>query len=786
MLFTVESGRNFSTMKLRYSIAAIAIINCLYIPIASAQNVDIGGVDVTAQSGAKPSTKPNPDGHRKLSNADAVGDHAPKGSAPALAPAQANLQAAEPGSIISDKIIQDVAKPSSDYNEAAKFSPGFYSSNPSGTGDSVSGWRGFSDGQFNITFDGIPFGDANDPSHHSQSYFPGPFIGQEVVDRAPGPASQVGYATYGGTLSLMSHELTDKMGGNIQSSYGNFNTFGLSGTIQTGILPSGGRLLAQFSHQSSDGVLQFGQTQGDYGLLKFEQPIGNFKLTLFSSVGREQYNNSSGITYAQWQQFGKNYGELGNNPTINTFTGYNNSHKQTDMEYIRLQGNLLGFDVNNTLYTYAYGYPKYQNNGFDQTVEGPATLLKIKVPQANGTKITTPIIGVGPNDVSGHLQLNDYRGFGDILKLKRNINAGWASGQLRTGFWVEHVDNFRSQPYIDYTSGLTYAQLGNPNNTSYKLLLNSHINNFQPFVEYEWKPTDKLSITPGYKFEAFQRIHDATVNQKTLAPLYYSHTYYGNLPFLTLRYKLTDQTTVYAQASRGMLAPLVAAYYVFNPSENTIKPQTTDNYQVGAAYKSKKFTADADMYLIKASHFSSTYTDPQGTVYYKDGGNATYQGIEGEMSYSLMSGLSLYGSGSVGTAKYTGGLNNGLAIGGAPSFTAAGGIIYDNGQIFGSVLTKVVGSSYGTQGSDQVATFTVNKVSTYSTTDAVLGYRAALPGKVGFARKLEITAGVNNIFNSRAITDISGTPATNDPVTAGLQYNFLPSRTYYLSANVTF
>ena len=782
MLFRTKSGRARAVGVLLCSSATIAISMSLYSSQAYAQSVDIGSVDVNAQ-GTQPTDAKS---KHKLSDADTVGSAAPAGSAPALAPAQANLQAAEPGSIISDKSIQDVSTPVADYNEAAKFSPGFYTSNPTGTGDSVSGWRGFADGQFNITFDGIPFGDANDPSHHSQSYFPSPFIGQEVVDRAPGPASQVGYATFGGTLSLMSHKLTDKMGGSLQTSYGNFNTFTTSGTIQTGVLPWGGRLLAQFSHQSSDGVLIDGKTQGDFGLLKYEQPLGDFNLTAFSTFGQERYNNTNSISYAQWQQFGKNYAGLGSNPALNTFTGYNNSVKQTDMEYLRLQGPALGFTVDNTLYTYAYSYPRFQNNGLDQTVEGPATLLTIKVPQLNGTKIATPVIGVGPTDVSGHLQLNNYRAFGDIFKLSRDVNAGWASGQLRTGAWVEHVDNFRFQPYIDYTKGLTYAQLGNPANISNKLDLNSHIDNFQPFIEYEWKPTDRLSITPGYKFEAFQRTHDAIVNQKTLAPLYYQHTYYGNLPFLTVRYKINDETTAYAQASRGMLAPLVAAYYVFHPSENTIQPQTTDNYQIGAAYKSGKITADADAYLIKASHYSSTYTDPTGTVFFKDGGNATFQGVEGELSYSLFTGLSLYGSGSVGSAKYTGGANGGLAIGGAPSFTAAGGIIYDDGRIFGSVLTKVVGSSYGTQGSDQAAGFTVNKVSAYTTTDAVLGYRADLDKKFGALKKLEIKAGVNNIFNSRAITDISGTPATNDPTTAGLTYNFLPARMYYLSAKVDF
>src|SRR5487761_2147640 len=225
MLINIKFGRTRAVGVLLCSVATIAISVSLSSSKAFAQNVDIGGVDVNAQ-GAQNTNAKNTD---KISDPDTVGSSAPAGSAPALAPSQANLESAEPASIISDKIIQDVAKPSGDYNEAAKFSPGFYISNPTGTGDSVSGWRGFADGQFNITYDGIPFGDANDPSHHSQAYFPAPFIGQEVVDRSPGAASQVGYATFGGTLSLLSHKLTDKMGGNTQTSYGNFNTLGTSG-----------------------------------------------------------------------------------------------------------------------------------------------------------------------------------------------------------------------------------------------------------------------------------------------------------------------------------------------------------------------------------------------------------------------------------------------------------------------------------------------------------------------------------------------------------------------------
>ena len=52
--------------------------------------------------------------------------------------------------------------------------------------------RGMPDGSFGMTYDGIPFGDTNGPSHHSESYFPASTIGSIAVDRGPGNAGQYG------------------------------------------------------------------------------------------------------------------------------------------------------------------------------------------------------------------------------------------------------------------------------------------------------------------------------------------------------------------------------------------------------------------------------------------------------------------------------------------------------------------------------------------------------------------------------------------------------------------
>ena len=46
--------------------------------------------------------------------------------------------------------------------------------------------RGFGDGEYNVTYDGIPFADTNDPTHHTTAYFPASTIGAAEVDRGPG------------------------------------------------------------------------------------------------------------------------------------------------------------------------------------------------------------------------------------------------------------------------------------------------------------------------------------------------------------------------------------------------------------------------------------------------------------------------------------------------------------------------------------------------------------------------------------------------------------------------
>ena len=92
----------------------------------------------------------------------------------AAVPGTTPLDVVQPTSVISEDFIAKNLPPSGNYDEAIKFSPSVFDTAPNGPGLAESqniSIRGFQDGQFNVTFDGIPWGDSNDFTHHTTSYF---------------------------------------------------------------------------------------------------------------------------------------------------------------------------------------------------------------------------------------------------------------------------------------------------------------------------------------------------------------------------------------------------------------------------------------------------------------------------------------------------------------------------------------------------------------------------------------------------------------------------------------
>lgn len=277
-----------------------------------------------------------------------------------LAPVTASLATTQPQAIVSRSFIEDSLPATADFNQIALITPSvsnYGGNNGIGLSESKAQIRGFQDGEYNVTYDGVPFGDTNDPTHHSTTFFPSNTIETLVVDRGPGNASQLGQATFGGTFNLFSRATREDLSGSLEATYGSFNTYLARAILQTGRLEKLGGVQAVFTGQyvHSDGRTSYSKYQ-NYNLFgKVIVPVGpDVTLTLLGTYNKNRFNqaDSDGSTLLQQSLYGKYYG-LNADPKTSQYYGYNHTDKTTDFEIVKLEAHLApGAVFENRAYTY--------------------------------------------------------------------------------------------------------------------------------------------------------------------------------------------------------------------------------------------------------------------------------------------------------------------------------------------------------------------------------------------------------------------------------------------------
>jgi iron complex outermembrane recepter protein len=647
-------------------------------------------------------------------------------SAPAQAPTQGSLTADEPQSIINRHYIQNSTAPTANYSDIVQIAPSVNSVNPNGAGLMESqglSIRGFQDGQFNVTFDGIPFGDSNDFTHHSTSFFTSQNIGGITVDRGPGDASQIGFATFGGTIAVQSREPSMTPSVSLLGSYGSFDTWLTGAEFNTGDMQQWGdaRAMVGYSHTNSDGYLTNASQRRDNIFFKLEKPVGDDTLvTVYANYNRIHQDVSLGATAAQIHQFGPNFG-LSGDPNSQSYSGYNFDRINTDMEYIDVQTRIAEWKIENKLYTYAYYHDGF--NGLDPNGETP-----------NGTSF-------GPNNVPGQQITNNYRALGDIATAERKIGPG----TLQLGGWLTHQSNFRDNMNVD--DSLNFA-LQTLNFTMHDTLLT-----FEPYVQYAWNLPLGLTLTPGLKYVSFNRSIDAPVNQGSGVPVNYSHTWTKVLPSVTLHEQINSNWSAYAQFAQGFLAPNLNIFYVANPAGSSQpSPEQTNNYQVGTTYKSKRLTVSADLYYIDFLNAITSQT-VGGNTTFSNAGGAVYKGFESEATFYAGLGFSVYGNLTFNSAKQK---SSGDWMPNAPQSTAALGLLYERGPLNGSLISKFVGHQFGSTGDQQ-------PIGSFMVTNFAASY--TIRNLAPWLHNTRIGLEVDNIFNRTSINALAGfTAADNTPL----------------------
>ena len=718
------------------------------------------------------------------------------------------LDATQPTVDFSRDFIRNNTPLTSNYTEIVGLAPSVQSVTPNGPGlaeNQILSIRGFIDGYYDVTFDGIPFQDSNDFTHHSTSYFMAHSLGGVNVNYGPGTAATIGNATFCCSIDNLSKDPLEVATLTPYASFGSWHTRVFGAELDTGKLANLGGAAGYIDAASSstDGQLtNMGQDRKNI-FAKFAAPVApNTVLTLVGMYNQVHQYISLGATAAQIAQYGPNWG-LSSDPNNQAYYGYNFDDIHTDFEYVGLQSSLGNWTLDNKLYTYAYYHTGH--NGTDPNGETP-----------NGTYW-------GADNVPGQLLTNNYRSWGDTFNVKYTL--GFAD--LKAGIWADRQSNERSLPEVDMTLGgytlnpnganwltnggsSTYpkdggvgasgpcaassmpATPGSPiaQPTAAELqgaftcnggrLLSQTLTTLQPYFMVDLHVLPGLTLSPGVRYDHFQRDVNATVDVKSALPESYKNTYSAALPSLLAHYSITNDWAAYAQAAKGFMAP---NENFFNRGPNTtpgstnLQPQETWSYQTGTTWQSPRLTASADVYYI---HFSNEILSEKfgpDTIFYNAGGT-NYKGVEANATYYVGKGLSLYANGSVNRAKVinnaqtncvTGNCTGGLWVPNAPNATLAYGAIYNQNGIYASLIDKYVGRTYGDAGETQ-------PIGSYSVLNGALGYTFG----EGRLKGASIKANVGNILNKTPVIALAGYTAwAGTPL-----YWTMPERNFNVSLEV--
>jgi len=741
------------------------------------------------------------------------------------APAKASLDTTEPQTIINRSYIENFVPPTADYVTILSIVPGMTGGDPNGPGLSDGGakntLRGLPDGSFTMQYDGIPFGDTNGPTHHNISYFPASTIGSAVVDRGPGNAGNMGAATYGGTVKLFSQTLSDDPHAMGAFTYGSFGTQQEVANLETGSIDwlGGSKFMLNIQGLDSDGALSLQDVRERNFLYKSETPLGpDWKLTMFADYSylKEHLDDNNGLTASQVDAFGKNFALQNTNASLPTYWAYNWTNKETDMEYIRLQGDITSTThLDNTSYTYAYWNHTFSPNAQTQEACTASTSTTPCVDGLTnddtlaGTKQKTwyflnPTTGqVNTNraapgtDLLAYDKVNEYRVFGDLIRLTQDYDFGWVSGEVRTGAWLEEQTTHRYKYMFDMNScaqqnvdpwnvGLAQAAamcgIGPKAGTTVNVVGGKYAYNgnqgyakddeysgwqqYEPFVEVDIKPFDGLTLTPGVKYVHWNHDVDAQVAQGSLCgvsvtcagfnsagqPFSQSFTTTDTLPFFQANYKIDQNWSTYFEYAQGIYVPDVSAFENASPVApgSFPAPQTTTNYQWGTVFYADQFTFDADVYMINVNNNYSTEVCPYDSseTCYLNTGKALYKGIEGEGTYAFdrvgsldLRGFSVFANGALMSSKQTSGQYAGNWEISAPRWTVAAGLIYKTDEWKFAVIDKLVGAQYS-----DVQNLDADRIPSYNNMTLTAGYNFG---------PVETSISIDNVLDSRSVISIT-------------------------------
>ncbi len=607
--------------------------------------------------------------------------------------------------------------------------------------------RSFNQNQLGFNFDGIPLGDMSYGNHnglHISRVVSPENIGTVRVTQGSGALGTQSTNNLGGTVETFSMDPLDRLAVQANGTYGSDNT--IRGFVRLNAGSANGvRGFVSYGYGSTDKYRGNGKQDQHMVNAKVVVPVGEATLDgwfSFSDRREQDYQDMSlGMlarlgygwdnsfpdyaTAIRYADIGNNRGETGA-PVSNAAAGtvYPGNVTSVDDAYYDASGlrqdtvaaiglkSPLGDDVKVALRGY------YHHN------KGMGLWGTPYVPSPNGTPIS--------------IRTTEY-------KIDRGGLFGridWDSGinALSVGGWFEANSFNQARRFYALESrtnpGRSFREYPeNPFFTQWEF--NFDTSTVQYFVE-DRIDLGQLKINLGWK--GFKVSNEATAVVAASFPQGKIDVTDWFQPHVGANFSLSDKAELFAgftQATRSYASatttgPFSTNQAGFNAIAGTLKPETSDTYELGARYNSPVFNGVVGVYLVNfQNRLLSAASGPSivgSPSVLQNVGAVRAAGFEAVGDLKLGGGLGLFASYSYTDATYRDDVRN---ISGAllaaikdktvvdsPKHLLRGELTYDRGSLFGRIGANYMSKRFFTYTNDQSVPGRV-------LVDATLGYRLA-------------------------------------------------------------
>lgn len=600
-----------------------------------------------------------------------------------------------------------------------------------------------------------------------------------------------------GLLSLSLDDPHKAMGGLIDGSLGSYNERRIFARFDTGdIGQSGLRAFISYSNNRADNWRGPGYDTRQHVDAKLLKEWGEENRASIA-VSFNDARNSTYLspTLSDWQTYGRkgagtnldasydggdaNYWRLYRQPFRNEYV--------SAPVHLKL-GDRLTFD--STFYLqYGYGDSPY---GTQLTTDG-----NYLGTQALSQPIALPGAVDGAATVLGNYIGSQFR-TGDVAKLTYKAGAH----TLTAGLWFDYGSDHDTQSFTSLNAdGTPVDPWGYDAKAIHtadgRLLAIENITT--KTVTKGFFLADSMAITPRLKLDVGFKGVDVLHNGQNWLPGPQGNVRFDSfaaLPRAALHYQLDDRQQLFANVTTNFRAPDQYTMYdtydgyggVASQGTTALKNEYSMSEEVGYRWQGRNLSAS-----LTAFHYNfrnrqlATMVDVGGALINTtiNAGHQTSYGLDGEIDWRPVEGVSFYASGEWLHARLGDNLpvdgdvlpTHGKVAPASPQVQFGLGGTYDDKRLFGSVALKYVGKQYSTFMNDE-------SIPGYATLDLSLGVHL---GPWLDQKRTDLRVNVINLTNPHVLSGVAGitsnaqdTPGTGGTLIAG------SSPTYYIGSGRAF